>query len=91
MNTYRTPHMRTAPQVTQRRFDVVASGVKRTLHGVKGGNGEWMLSLYTSEGWVEGWGTAVKDGPYWYVGTRSGSNVSRTLSGAIGLALIGGE
>lgn len=71
MNCYRTPSTRATAQVIQRRVDVNVDGVKRVLHIVKGGNGEWMLSLHTAQGWIESWGQARKVGRAWTVSVYS--------------------
>lgn len=76
MNAYRTPHMRSAPQIQQRRFDITIDGKPRTAHGIKGANGEWMLEIYDN-GWQR-LGNAYKEAKGWTLYTVEGSTFTGT-------------
>lgn len=82
MNSYRTPHMRTAPQVQQRHFRIITpDGTRVDAHGIKGANGEWMLEVYT-DGWTT-LGDAHKQKNGWMLYTATSQHTGRTLTAAI--------
>jgi len=65
MNSYKTPHMRTAPQVHRRTFNFPTG--RSLFYGTKGANGEWMLEAYfPGNGW-EYFGSARKVGVAWKI------------------------
>lgn len=87
-NAYITKHARTRPQISQRSFDIrLPDGSKRSVHGVKGANGEWMLEAFTG-GWVR-LGIAMKANGGWTCYTESGTFTGRTLTSTITTALEG--
>lgn len=82
MNSYRTPHMRTAPQTQQRHFHITTSeGIHLNAHGIKGANGEWMLEVYAN-GWTA-LGDAYKRERGWTIYTATGQHTGRTLTDVI--------
>jgi hypothetical protein len=80
--------MRSRSQITQRHYETrLADGTKVTVHGVKGANGEWDLSMYTNGHWHR-IGYAWKAGAGWDMDLPSNQTIhARTLTQLIKCAV----
>jgi hypothetical protein len=82
MNSYKTFSFRSSPQIIQRQFNIEQDGKTYRAHGVKGGNGEWRLEVYTANKW-DFLGHAMKQNNLWEMQTYRGMFVGKTLKEVI--------
>ena len=90
MNCYTTSHMRTAPQIQRRTFEMRDSNGKRVnVYGVRGPNRDWMLEILRDK-WMD-LGIAYKTGNTWTLYADGQAFAGKSLTKVVLLAATATE